>query len=99
MTKPQFPADLVTFTEEILNGKLHFFVQCLLERNIAFLKNFSQKVDVVQKYLLGKSSSSVDVFILNNSSAKMVAFPKINYPKELSILKKWLLGGSFTLEK
>ena len=24
---PQFPADLVTFTEEILNGKLHFFVQ------------------------------------------------------------------------
>ena len=29
MTKNrQFPADLVTFTEEILNGKLHFFVQC-----------------------------------------------------------------------
>ena len=24
-TDPQFPADLVTFTEEILNGKLHFF--------------------------------------------------------------------------
>ena len=24
---PQIPADLVTFTEEILNGKLHFFVQ------------------------------------------------------------------------
>ena len=24
---PQFPADLVIFTEEILNGKLHFFVQ------------------------------------------------------------------------
>ena len=22
--KPKFPADLVTFTEEILNGKLHF---------------------------------------------------------------------------
>ena len=22
--KPQFPADLVTFTEEILNAKLHF---------------------------------------------------------------------------
>ena len=26
---PQFPADLVTFTEEIFNGKLHFFVQCM----------------------------------------------------------------------
>ena len=25
---PQIPADLVTFTEEILNRKLHFFVQC-----------------------------------------------------------------------
>ena len=24
----QFPADLAKFTEEILNGKLHFFVQC-----------------------------------------------------------------------
>ena len=24
----QFPAHLVTFTKEILNGKLHFFVQC-----------------------------------------------------------------------
>ena len=24
----RFPADLVTFTEEILNEKLHFFVQC-----------------------------------------------------------------------
>ena len=23
---PQFPADLVTFTEEILNGKLHFLL-------------------------------------------------------------------------
>ena len=25
----QKTADLVTFTEEILNGKLHFFVQCV----------------------------------------------------------------------
>ena len=27
-TNPQFPADLVTFTEEIFNEKLHFFAQC-----------------------------------------------------------------------
>ena len=26
--KSQETADLVMFTEEILNGKLHFFVQC-----------------------------------------------------------------------
>ena len=25
----QFPVDLVKFTEEILNEKLHFFVQCI----------------------------------------------------------------------
>ena len=27
----QFPADLVTFTEEILNGKLHFLYLVTLE--------------------------------------------------------------------
>ena len=38
--KPQSPADLVTFTEEILNGKLHFLcsmrsiVHEVYERNI-----------------------------------------------------------------
>ena len=41
---PPFAADLVTFAEEILNGKLHFlcsayFVQCLLwEKPISFKK-------------------------------------------------------------
>ena len=25
LANPQFPANLVTFTEEILNGKLYFF--------------------------------------------------------------------------
>ena len=34
-SSPQFPADLVTFTEEILNGKLHFFVQCLIGRSLS----------------------------------------------------------------
>ena len=29
-SNPQFPADLVTFTEEILNGKLHFCAVKLL---------------------------------------------------------------------
>ena len=28
---PQFPADLITFTKEILNGKLHFFAVNLIE--------------------------------------------------------------------
>ena len=33
---PQFSADLVTFTEEILNGKLHFFVQCMINSEDSF---------------------------------------------------------------
>ena len=46
-------------------------------RYIAFLKNqffpkssFSEKVDAVQKYLLWKSSSFLDIFIQNSSSEK-----------------------------
>ena len=29
-SNPQFPTDLVTFTEEILNGKLHFLCSAIL---------------------------------------------------------------------
>ena len=34
VVRDQFPADLVTFTEEILNGKLHFL--CIFLLIIAF---------------------------------------------------------------
>ena len=60
---------------------------------------FSEKKDAVQKYLRRKNSSSVDIFILNNSSAKKVTDLKSNYPEELSILSKWLFATSFTLKK
>ena len=67
-------------------------------RGIFFLKkNFlrkcssSEKADAVQKYLVRKKSSSVDISILSNSSAKKVVFPKSNYPKEHPIVKKWPL--------
>ena len=60
---------------------------------------FSEKKDAVQKNLRRKNSSSVDIFILNNSSAKKVADLKSNYPEELSILSKWLFATSFTLKK
>ena len=33
---PQFSADLVTFTEEILNGKLHFLCSVLSEIYLGF---------------------------------------------------------------
>ena len=37
---------------------------------------------MLKKYLLRKSTSSADIFILNNFFAKKVAVPKSNYPKE-----------------
>ena len=74
-------------------------------RNITFLKNklfpkrsFSEKVDTVQKYLLWKSSSFLDIFILNSSSEK-IAVPKSNCCKEPPILKKWLLYRIFAPKK
>ena len=75
-------------------------------QNIAFPKNqlfpksnSSEKVDAAQKYLVRKSTSSENVFILNSFSTKGVLIPKSNYPKAPSILKKWLLGRSFPLKK
>ena len=55
-------------------------------------------VDAVQKYLLWKSSSFLDIFILNSSSEK-IAVPKSNCCKEPPILKKWLLYRIFAPKK
>ena len=46
--------DLVTFTEEILNGKLHFFVQCKLES----LPSPRTKGKFIQWYVI-----NVEVFV------------------------------------
>ena len=37
---PQFPADLVTFTEEILNGKPHFLCSVLNDRVLLQKQSF-----------------------------------------------------------
>ena len=39
---PQFPADLVTFTEEILNGKCHFFLQLEILKQSIVTNYFQQ---------------------------------------------------------
>ena len=61
-------------------------------------KNFLENVAFLKKMmlcLLWQSSSSVDIFIRNNFSAKKLAVPKSKWPKELLIFEKWLLGRSF----
>ena len=52
-----FPADLVTFTEEILNGKLHFLSSVVFSRNIKFKGNTQKlapnentSIFVIKKY-------------------------------------------------
>ena len=64
-------------------------------KNQIFPKFSSSEKNVLQKqHLLWKSSFSVDIFILNNSSSKRVAVSKWNFSKERPILKKWLLDIS-----
>ena len=67
-------------------------------RNITFSnnqlfakRNSSEKVDVAQKYLVRKSTSSENVFTLKSFSTKKVGVPKSTCPKELPILKKCCL--------
>ena len=58
LTNPQFTADLVTFTEEILNGKLQFFVQCvsvLWYLFSQFIKKFSSTEAKFKKALFIKT--------------------------------------------
>ena len=58
----QFPADLVTFTEEILNGKLHFFaVQIFISPQIFIRSNLLSVFEVTehfQKNFLGRHPES-----------------------------------------
>ena len=67
LPNPQFPADLVTFTEETLNGKLHFF--CAVDAYESFdivnpyelcviLKKFKRKVKVTQSQSNGNGLNS-----------------------------------------
>ena len=72
-------------------------------RNIAFLKNqlfpkSNSSEKVAQKYLVRKGTSSENVFIVNSFPTKKVGVPKSTYPKELPVLKKWLLNRNFDLK-
>ena len=51
---PQIPADLITFTEEILNGKLHFLCSVTSQYGNHQITNEST-------YVLGNSASCVDL--------------------------------------
>ena len=46
----QFPTDLITFIEEIVNGKLHFFVQWNVK---------STNKNISENYLVSKNSHCI----------------------------------------
>ena len=52
VTKPKGPADLVTFTEEILNGKLHFLSIKIFEITLFLEKLLTQKGRRIFRVLL-----------------------------------------------
>ena len=54
---PLFPEDLVTFTEEILNGKLHFLCSEILSITVTFSNNskiVQSGIFVCNKYKLDR---------------------------------------------
>ena len=50
MTKLQFPADLLTFTEEILNGKLHFLCSAASRNKVDVESVFKHKDDSASEF-------------------------------------------------
>ena len=50
---PQFSRDLVTFAEEILNGKLHFLCSDCINNKFS-LENFSSKCEQIHRKFLQK---------------------------------------------
>ena len=78
---PQITADLVTFTEEILNGKLHVLCNVGLHRNISFwinnnkTKNFTklQVVQIVNLVLPSLYEESLVNTIVNKGVLKILS--------------------------
>ena len=66
---PQVPADLVTFTEEILNGKLHFLCSIYkITLTHSSEANFLFVPDQRQLYILWDNANYLLVIVFNESS-------------------------------
>ena len=84
LANPGFPADLVTFTEEILNGK-YFFVQCI----ILIYLSFSVKQVVIVRYFRNSDNSRMNQnWILKSSFSES--------PRPVLSSYIWFLYGHFS---
>ena len=70
---PQFPADLVTFTEEIINGKVHLYSACECD-------NLRMKAETANCYLFY-------IFLQNKSRTRN--YDPLNKPKRRQMLSKF----------
>ena len=61
---PQFPADLVTFTEEILKGKFHFLYSVNLIFSLCNQSHFMEKIMKNRRGLKLVSSLSWESFFI-----------------------------------
>ena len=59
-SNPQFPTDLVTFAEEILTGKLHFFAVLNVNRKLSL--NFMYCFNVNIGLTLSKLRPAYEIF-------------------------------------
>ena len=56
---PQFSADFVTFTEEILNGKLHYLCNEVMVRRLAVDYEIQRlRLEMISDYLANKVQST-----------------------------------------
>ena len=68
---PQFPANLVTFTEEILNGKLHFLCSVVFQNRHLNVRSFHLRYNISLKQMfvnlkaLRKSISGVVMILFS----------------------------------
>ena len=59
---PQFPADLIIFTEEILNGKLRFLYSVYSEHcQISEMECFAKKINSFTLLIISAKQSILDI--------------------------------------
>ena len=92
VTKPQIPADLVLFTDEILNGKLHYFVQWLVRNGLTKSQKRTQRFSgVFRGYEMG--SLTWNGLKLNMQTSKNTTLLKRTYINRVVTLLNYLLDS------
>ena len=74
---PQCPADLFTFTEEILNGKLHFFAALSTAFNIKKCNDYLNNMNKMYFIALAPDNENFYFTSVNSTHFWITATPKI----------------------